>query len=299
LAAFLRTHDGLIARKDALSLGLSAAQIHGYLKRGIWERIHREVYRATSAPRTDRQLLRAACLAAGDGATASHESAAWLLGLLERAPGCPEITVTSAWAPRLQRVRVHRSIDLDRSCRTLRSGIPTTTPVRTLVDLGSDVPAATLTEVLDRGLALRLVTVDALVAELNRLSRRGRPGPRQLRELIGDRGLIGAPSPSVLESRMLRLIVEHKLPVPAVEVIVGPEGNYRFDFAYVAIKLAMEVDGYSWHFTPEQLQRDHWRRNQLQTNGWQILVFTWLDVTRRPHMVAAAIREARRKLGAD
>jgi hypothetical protein len=298
LAASLRTHDGLIARRDALALGLSVTQIHGLLEKGSWERIHRDVYRATSAPRTERQLLRAACLAAGDCATASHRSAAWLWGLVERPPRRPEITVTTAWAPRLQRVRVHRSGDLDPSGRILRYGIPTTTPLRTLVDLGAIMAATRLTEVLDRGLATRLVTLEALMAETNRLSRRGRPGPGRLRQVIGERGLAGAPSPSVLESRMLRLIVTH-LPVPAVEVIVGSDGDYRLDFAYVAIKLAMEVDGYTWHFAPEQLQRDHERRNLLQNSGWRVLVFTWLDVTRRPHQVAAAIHEARRKLGAE
>jgi hypothetical protein len=298
LSASLRTNDALIARWDALAFGLSVTQIHGYLEKGTWERIHRGVYRATSAPRTERQLIRAACLAAGAGATASHRSAAWLWGLVERPPGWPEITVTTAWAPRLQRVRVHRSGDLDGTRRILRYGIPTTTPLRTLVDLGAVVAAPTLTEVVDRALATRLVTLEALTAEMNRLSRRGRRGPGRLRDVLGERGLIGAPSPSVLESRMLRVIVAHKLPVPAVEVIVGPDGDYRLDFAYLEIKLAMEVDGYSWHFTPEQLQRDHERRNKLQNNGWRVLVFTWLDVTRRPHMVAAAIHEARRKLGA-
>jgi very-short-patch-repair endonuclease len=96
---------------------------------------------------------------------------------------------------------------------------------------------------------------------------------------------------------MLRIFIQHRLPVPAVELVVGPDGSYRLDFAYPLLKLAIEVDGYVWHFSPEQQRRDHRRRNRLHINGWQVLVFTWLDVTRQPHEVAGQIREALCNLG--
>jgi hypothetical protein len=299
LANWLSDHDSLITRRVATKMGMSAPDIQGYLDRGVLERVHRNVYRATAAPRTFRQDIRAAWLAAGEGAAVSHGSAAWLWGLVERPPQKPEITLAYGRNLHLDGVQVHRSGDLDASRVTTRAGIATTTPVRTLVDLGASVTAATLIEALDRGLATRVVNLGALVSEMNRLSRHGRAGPRRLREVITARGMIGAPSPSVLESHMLRLIIAHKLPVPAVEITVGPDGEYRLDLAYVPVKLAMEVDGYAWHCTPEQLRRDHRRRNRLQNDGWQILVFTWLDVTRRDGEVASQIRAALRKLGAN
>ena len=139
-----------------------------------------------------------------------------------------------------------------------------------------------LSDLLDRGLALRLVTLPSVLAELRRLSRPGRPGPARVRDVIAERGMTGAPHPSVLESRMLRIFLRHRLPVPAVEIVAGPDGEYRLDFAYPPVKLAIEVDGYVWHFTPEHQHRDHQRRNDLQAAGWHTLVFTWLDVTRQP-----------------
>ncbi len=262
VAESIRSHDGLIARRQALALGLSAAQIQGYLDRGTWERVHREVYRATSAPRTDRQLLRAACWGAGDRAVASHASAAWLWDLRDRAPARPEITVPTSWAPDLKGVRVHRSRDLGRARTTVRTGIPVTDPVRTLVDCGGVMAGPELSDLLDRGLALRLVTLRSVLAELRRLSRPGRPGPARVRDVIAERGMTGAPHPSVLESRMLRIFLRHRLPVPAVEIVAGPDGEYRLDFAYPPVKLAIEVDGYVWHFTPEHQHRDHQRRNR-------------------------------------
>jgi hypothetical protein len=99
--------------------------------------------------------------------------------------------------------------------------------------------------------------------------------------VITDCGLAAAPRPSVLETLMLRLMIAHALPVPAIEIVARPNGEYRLDFACPLIKLAIEVDGYIWHFTPEQLRRDHRRRNRLIAEGWQTLVFTWMDVTQR------------------
>jgi very-short-patch-repair endonuclease len=96
----------------------------------------------------------------------------------------------------------------------------------------------------------------------------------------------------VLESQMQRLFHNHHLPMPAAEVRHGPHGEYRLDFAYADRQLAIEVDGYVWHFSPEHLQRDHTRRNQLQAAGWRVLVYTWRDVTQDPKRVASEIAAA-------
>ncbi len=293
---YLRTHDGLIHRRVALALGLSEAQIKRYVDKGSWQRIHRNVYRVTAAPRSDTQSLRAACMAAGDRAVASHRSAAWLWGLVDRTPPRPAITVPGSCRRRLAGVEIHRSGDLDTARTIVRTGIPVTDPLRTLVDLGSVLEDPELSDVLDRILARRLVTIGGMVAELDRLSRQGRRGPREIRRLMRERGAIGAPHPSVLESRMLRLLLDHDISVPAVELLAGPKGEYRLDFADPVIKLAIEVDGYVWHFTPEQLAQDHRRRNRLHADGWHTLVFTWMDVIQRPDEVAEAIRTTSRYL---
>jgi hypothetical protein len=298
LVTTLRPHDGLITRRQAAECGLSAADIQGYLDRATWQRVHRNVYRATAAPSTPKQRLRAACLACGEAAVASHRSAAWLWNLIERPPDRPEITVSTSWIPKIKGVRVHRSRDLDATRTIVRNGIPTTDPLRTVVDLGAELAVSDLSDVLDRSLATRLITLRGVVAELNRLSRQGRPGLGHLRLVITECGLAGAPHPSVLESRTLRLLIDHGLPVPAIEVTAGPDGEYRLDFADPVIKLAIEVDGYVRHFTPEHQRRDHRRRNRLNASGWHTLVFTWIDITRHPHEVAAQIQATRRSMGA-
>jgi hypothetical protein len=294
----MQSQDALIGRDQALALGLTVAQVHGLLKKETWQRFHQDVYGATAAPRTDRQTLRAACMAAGRGAVASHRSAAWLWDLLDRAPARPEITVPTVWAPRLKGVNIHRSGDLDCARTVSRRGIPVTDAARTIVDLGAVMTRPALSDVLDRGLARRLVTLRSVMAELDGLSRQGRRGPGAVRGVLAARGMTGAPHPSVLESRMHRIFIDYRLPLPQVEVVVGPGGEYRLDFAYPAINLAIEVDGYAWHFTPEQQRRDNERHNRLQSAGWRLLIFTWIQVTERPDWVAAQIRANLQSLGA-
>jgi very-short-patch-repair endonuclease len=101
--------------------------------------------------------------------------------------------------------------------------------------------------------------------------------------------MIGAPAPSVLESAMDRLIHRYRLPIPQVELVTGPDGEYRLDYAYPPIRFAFEVDGYVWHFSPEHARRDHARRNQLITAGWTLLVYTWRDVLGTPDHLADEI----------
>jgi len=199
----------------------------------------------------------------------------------------------------LANVTVRCANDLDPNRTIIRRGIRTTDPLRTLVDLSGSVSVRALTDAVDRGLATGLVTISGIVAEVNRLAKRGRRGIRPMRQLLVKRGFVGAPDPSVLESKTMRLLTRHKLPIPHCELKAGPDGEYRLDFAYTDLALMVEVDGYAWHFSPEHLRRDHARRNRLQSDGWRrVLVYTWIDITRHGATVAAEIRDSIRELSA-
>ena len=89
--------------------------------------------------------------------------------------------------------------------------MPTTNPLRTLVDLAAIADPGSLDEAIDVALAKRLVTVEGLVAvepggktpEAPGTGRADRPAPTP-------RGLAAVPAPSVLESRTLRLFAGGK-----------------------------------------------------------------------------------------
>jgi hypothetical protein len=298
LRTWLRGHYSVIGYREALTLGATRATIQYKFRSGEWLRPYQGVYCDSASAPSPEQELRAAWLATGGCAVASHLSAAWLWDLIQRTPPRPELTVSRGThdVRGHSGILVHRSRDLDASGWVNRHGILVTNPLRTLVDLAGVAVPAQLTEAVDSALARRLVTVAGLQAEIGRLAGRGRPGVGVLRLHLSDRGFLGDPPASVLEAHGRRLVLRTTLPVPAIEVRVGEDGEYRLDIAWPAILFAVEVDGYLWHFSPEQMQRDVTRRNDLQQRGWTVLVYTWRQVVKEPARVADEITRTYRRL---
>ena len=49
----------------------------------------------------------------------------------------------------------------------------------------------------------------------------------------------------------------------------------RVDAALAELRLAIEVDGFEHHSSPDAFQRDRTRQNRLVALGWTVLRFTW------------------------
>lgn len=282
---------GLITHDQALDMGLSEKAIRHRVESGRWLRRHMGVYAVAGAPRSWEQDVLAACLAAAHGAVASHRAAAALWGLDGKRRDVVELSVSRPLCHRLRGVIVHRSTDLERSMPAIRAGIPTTSPMRTLVDLDAVMPPWNVERALDHALSRRLVTVAGVRRELDALARKGRRGAGVLRALLEDRGDSSFGTDSVLEARMLRLCRDHGLPLPVGQYDVrrGSRLLGRVDFAFPDLRLAIEVDGYEHHTSLEAFQHDRARQNDLVAGGWTVLRFTWDDVTRRQEHVAAAV----------
>lgn len=286
--ALAAVQHGLVTRSQALRAGLTTGQLRGRLECGRWIRVYRNVYRVEGSPVTDVQRLQAAVLAAGDGAVASHRSAAWLWGLRDEMSLA--VTVPKNRSPRLPGVAIHRQHVP--SCSTSRRrGVAVTNPLRTLLDLAAMGHHEILDQALDRGIATRLFTVTAVEAELTRESRCGRCGTALLRERLQHRDAPSSRPPSVLESRFSRLVLTARLPLPHREYRVM-DGAYRLDFAWPEMSLAVELDGYATHSSTEAFRADRTRQNALVAAGWTVLRFTWDDVCEQSEEVATHIRAA-------
>jgi Protein of unknown function (DUF559) len=241
---------------------------------------------------------------------ASHASAAWVWGLLRYEPHPPVVSVPRGRHPagrgggsQTQRqtrrlrsfpdmsgVRIHHSRDLATGGTSNWRGVPTTNPLRTLVDLAGEPNPELLDEAIDVALATRLVTVEGLLAEAVRLRRQGRRGPAQLIGRLEGRRFAGAPAPSVLESRALRLLSSAGIGVEKCEVVVEG-GRYRLDIQ-LERRLFLELDGYAYHWAPEQKRRDDSRRNRLRVLGFEILVYDWGTVVHEPSRLLGEIKTA-------
>jgi hypothetical protein len=125
---------------------------------------------------------------------------------------------------------------------------------------------------------------------------RGHQGRPLVIERLRQRGVTGSPNPSVLESRAARLFRRYQLPRPRAEVSWGPDRRYRLDFAYPALRLVIEVDGWAAHFVPERQRRDHQPSNTLNRAGWTVLRYDWWAVTYEADRVAREIAGTYRNL---
>lgn len=292
-----REQHGLATRAQVLATGMSASSTTRDVAGGRLERVHANVLRFPGAPRTWEQRLLAAVLTGGDGAAASHRSAALLWELVEANDEPVEVTVRRGRLPRPDGVVLHRSRDLAARWCTIRRRIPVTNPLRTLVDLGAVEPRHVVADAVELALVRRLVTVPALEWARAAHAKPGRDGVGVLRHVLDARALGAIPADSVLEARMATLLQRHDLPRPAFqhEVRIGARLLARVDFAYPELLLAIEVDGLESHGDRE-LQRDLERQNALVGQAWTVLRFTWTDVVRRPARVAREVRAVRARL---
>ena len=69
-------------------------------------------------------------------------------------------------------------------------------------------------------------------------------------------------------------------------------GPYLIDVAFVAVRIAVEVDGWAWHADVDRFRADRRKGNALLGAGWTVLRFTWHDLDRRPAACVAEIRAA-------
>jgi very-short-patch-repair endonuclease len=71
-----------------------------------------------------------------------------------------------------------------------------------------------------------------------------------------------------------------------------PFERWIIDVAFPEARLAIEVDGWAWHTDVDRFRADRRKGNALVRGGWQVLRFTWHDLTNRPAHVVLEIRSA-------
>ena len=169
--------------------------------------------------------------------------------------------------------------------------IPVTTPTRTLLDLAAIVDPATLEDALDDGIRHGLVTAKALLTRLSGTDPRGRCGLPVLEAPAYQR--VGRPlAGSRLETFVRRTFARAGLPTPIPQYeIVARDGSFvgRVDFAFPEARLAIEVDGYAFHSSRKDWERDRVRQNEVVALGWFVLRTTKRQMTERPQDFVALV----------
>jgi very-short-patch-repair endonuclease len=295
-----RTH-GVFRLEHAAALGLTRHQIARRIATGRWTEAHYGVYRIAGVPPTWQGDLLAACWAGGIRAVASRRSAAALHGLPGGTRDVVEITCPRWRRARHEGLLVHETRALAAADVTIVDGIPVTTVARTLFDLGACYGIGMVELALDRALSRGLVTLDELDVLVRRVSRRGRPGGPNLRQLLEARRADRRPTESVMETKLLQAIRAAGLPEPVsqFEVWAGAAFIARVDFAYPDVMVAIEYDSDEHHTGRNATRRDRARRYELIAAGWLPIDVGPAELRQGGVAVCAAIADAlRRRSGA-
>jgi very-short-patch-repair endonuclease len=281
LLALLARQDGLITTVQAAECGLSERALQRRALDEGWRRVASRVFLAAGHRFTVRGRIRAAGLWAGDRGVISGPAAAWWHGMLAMIPAWIEVTVPRRLGLRgYPGVRIRRR-DLPAPDAVLSDGIWCTAAPLTALETAIALPDGSA--FLDRVLQKHVRFEDLYQAYCRNMGARG--GARVAVLLVGaaDR------ADSVAERLLISLLRESGL--------TGWESGRPFelwtiDVAFPEAKLAIEVDGWAWHTDVDRFRADRRKGNALVRAGWQLLRFTWHDLTNRPAYVIAEIRAA-------
>jgi very-short-patch-repair endonuclease len=243
---------------------------------------NRGVYIQAATPVTWQTRVWAAVLAIGDPSAVGVATAAALWGwTTARTPRIHLIVAPCRYLRPPPGVAIKR-LDLQPAELTRKAGLPITTRTRTLADCLRFLPAAEAVTVLDRAQQVNCVNLTG-VAE--HLPSRG-AGTRQARQVLA--AATGEHSPAervattlLRQAKVAGWRVNHRVVLDGRTVVI--------DIAFVAARVAIEVDGWAYHSDVDAFQRDRRRQNRLVAQGWRVLRFTYRDLVERPDVVVAEI----------
>jgi very-short-patch-repair endonuclease len=280
IARIAAGQHGVISRAQLVAAGVGPNGIRERLRDGRLHPLFRGVYLVGHAvePRYARQM--GAVLACGAGALLSYRSAIELWELL---PYTGELHVTVPRArPHRAGIIVHRSKPLDPRDYGRIEGIPVTNVGRSLLDFAELSSLRELERAFDEARTQRLIrNVDDVIAR--------HPGRRGVKALASLLDSVPTLTQSEAEELFLALIRKAGLPLPEVNVRVGP---WQLDFYWRAHGLNVEVDGHRYHSLEKAIARNHVRDADLEASGIRVRRVTAREIATTPEVVIARVARA-------
>jgi very-short-patch-repair endonuclease len=284
LSALAADQSGLFTRQQALASGYSSYQVRQRLRSGQWHQVLGGVLTAHAVGPTHGLRDRAALLAI-DGAALAGPSAARRHGI-----ATPDhhtyVAVDADYHHNLPGVRLLRGRVSDSDLTTI-NGVLLTSRDRTVVDCLRVLAEREAVEFLEHSLQAGWITPDALADRVHRFA--GQHGAKRLAHLSR---IAGSGAHSAAERVALAVLRRARLSGWQANVAIHDELGLVGvgDVVFEEERLVLEIDGRAYHVTPDTFQRDRQRQNRLVAAGWNVLRFTWHDLTQRPDYVVATIR---------
>jgi hypothetical protein len=187
-------------------------------------------------------------------------------------------------------VHVHTTIDLPPIDRTSISGLPVVRPHRVVIELARSEPPDVLAAAIDSGLRDGRFNEQLLHRRIVALRGRGRYGLQRLLDVLAGHEVTRG-GHSWLERRFLTLMASAGLPRPTTQQVLtkAQDKLVRVDFAFAGTNVVVEVLGYQFHRSQQQMNRDAARINALLLAGQAPYQFTYRQIVETPDRVTADV----------
>ena len=297
---------GIVTTAELASAAITCARIRFLVRRGVLTKIDWGVYarkdladQVAVAQRGERLLRIAGAVAtAGPGSAASHHDAAVVhgLALLDRPP--PDLLTVSrsvgVAGGRTERagIRVRRCLLPDDQV-VVRGGVPVTSVARTVVDLARTTPFRSGVVLADSALHDKKTSEAELLAVVASCTRW--PGIGRARQVVD---FSDFRSESPFESIARVAFRDGGLPPPELQIWVGGENRGaigRADFLWREHRTIAEADGAIKYADPDRARRQLRRDAELREAGFEVVHFTWRELTTAPDQVIDSVRAAFRR----
>jgi hypothetical protein len=254
--------------------------------RSGYVRVLHGVYVSEGVRITPTLRARAALLVAPPGAVVSRQSAAALWGGVVPTTSDVQLSIPAGRRVRRDGLDVREA---PHSHQVNHDGILVTPPTQTFLDLGAELDLVELVVLGDSLVRREHVSPDELVQAAH--SHHG-PGAKPLRRAAA---YVRSGVDSPMESRLRMLLVLAGLPEPVVNHPIRDETGrvrYRLDLAYPQWRIAIEYDGRQHAENSAQWRWDVHRREELDGDGWRLVVVLGADLFQSPGSILDRIGSA-------
>lgn len=277
---------GFITSAELAKLGVPYPTVTRWCANGLLARFHRGVYRVGGLSFGFDEAVHLASKLMTAQQAIGGRSALELWGLPGGSRAKVHVVGPKGYRSSSSYVSTKELRDLRPADVTTLSGLRVTTPSRSILDSSPFCSADTIGLQLTEGVQRQFFTYAELAQRVAEVSRPGKRGVSTLRKILAARTEDADRELNSYERMAKRLFRDAGFPSAVAQYHVAASGrSYFVDFAWPEYRLLVECDSMLAHSTPEQLQSDLRRQNDLIGFGWVLLRFTYADVADRPDYV--------------